>query len=194
VRTSPRTERAVRPPTIDQIPRPRGADDVHRQEPRPDDDELTFAAWYAASWDSARRLATRLVGDATDGEDLAASVLADVWLRWRTAGRPDTPDAYLQRAIRNRSTTVFRQRDRDRSTAAAPLDPGSATAPDPEDTVVVRDEVAHLLARLPDDDRRVLELRYLADLTGAETARRLGLRPASVRSRVHRTRRRLAAA
>jgi RNA polymerase sigma-70 factor, ECF subfamily len=164
----------------------------HPSEPTPTEADHAFAAWYAASWEGARRLATRLVGDATDGEDLAASVLVDVWHRWRTAGMPDRPDAYLHRAIRNRSSTVFRQRDRDR--AGAPLTLDLATAPGPEDTIVVRDEVEQLLGRLPDDDRRTVELLYLDGLSCAETARRLGVRPASVRSRVHRTRRRLAAA
>jgi RNA polymerase sigma-70 factor, ECF subfamily len=183
----------VLPRTTDRTRPPGTAEDVLGPGPMPSSDELAFAAWYAASWDGARRLATRLVGDATDGEDLAASVLVDVWHRWHTTGRPDTPDAYLHRAIRNRSANVFRQRARDRSVGAAPLDPDAATTPGPEDTVVVRDEVAQLLDRLPDEDRRTLELLYLDDLSGAEAARRLGLRPASVRSRVLRTRRRLAA-
>jgi RNA polymerase sigma-70 factor, ECF subfamily len=182
----------VLPPTADRTIPPGPVTDGH-PAPTPTSDDLAFAAWYAASWDGARRLATRLVGDATDGEDLAASVLLDVWRRWRTTGRPDTPDAYLHRAIRNRSAAVFRQRARDRAIGATALDPGDVTTPGPEDAVVVRDEVAQLLGRLPDEDRRTLQLLYLDDLSGAEAARQLGLRPATVRSRVLRTRRRLAA-
>jgi RNA polymerase sigma-70 factor, ECF subfamily len=191
VRPSPRNGTALQPLTADRSALTTGPAEVRRPEPTTTDDELGFAAWYAASWDSARRLATRLVGDPTDGEDLAASVLVDVWHRWRTVGMPDRPDAYLQRAIRNRSTAVFRRRDRDRSVAA--LIPDLATIPSPEDAVVVRDEVGQLLGGLPDEDRRTVEFLYLDGLSCAETARRLGVRPASVRSRVHRTRRRLAA-
>jgi RNA polymerase sigma-70 factor, ECF subfamily len=153
-----------------------------------------FGAWYAQRWPPSLRLATRLVGDAEDGADIAASVLVDVWSRWQVTGMPEAPDAYLARAIRNRCASLFRRRDRERA-AMQRLQARAGTVPNEhEASIGDRDAVRRLLAALPADERRTVALLYLADQTAAETARQLGIRPASVRSRVHRTRRRLATA
>jgi RNA polymerase sigma-70 factor, ECF subfamily len=154
----------------------------------------TFAAWYAGHWEPARRLATRLVGDPTDGEDIAATVLLSVWERWERTGLPDAPGAYLNRAIRNRVASHFQRRDRERHATQRLGDGLGAAVEDPQQTVTDRIEVDELLARLPDDERRTVALRYLADLPCDDTARVLGIRPVSVRSRIHRSRRRLALA
>jgi RNA polymerase sigma factor (sigma-70 family) len=163
------------------------------ERPSSTDDHFDFGAWYALHWEDTRRLATRLVGDPSDGEDLAASVLADVWRRWRTAGVPDAPEAYLRRAVRNRAATLFRRRDLERAGLARLAEPAGTTVRGPEETVVARHEVDGLLARLPADERRTVEMVYLHDLGSADAARRLGIRAVSVRSRVLRSRRRLAA-
>jgi RNA polymerase sigma-70 factor, ECF subfamily len=151
-----------------------------------------FGAWYAERWEPSRRLATRLVGHPEDGADLAASVLVDVWARWLVTGIPDAPDAYLHRAIRNRTASHFQRRDRDRDATGRLRGEQPLSCAGPEAAVVDRDAVEGVLARLPADERRTVALLYLADLPASETARELGIRPASVRSRVHRSRRRLA--
>jgi RNA polymerase sigma-70 factor, ECF subfamily len=151
-----------------------------------------FGPWYAEHWEPALRFASRLVGDSEDGADIAASVLVDVWSRWQITGLPDAPDAYLFRALRNRVASHFQRRDRERAVTERLRAFGPATAASPEAAVADRETVADLLDRLPADERRTVTLRYLADLPATETARVLGIRPASVRSRVHRTRRRLA--
>jgi RNA polymerase sigma factor (sigma-70 family) len=154
----------------------------------------SFGAWYAERWPASLRLATRLVGDAEDGADITASVLVDVWSRWQVTGMPEAPDAYLNRAIRNRCASLFRRRDRERAAVQRLQDHASTVLDEHEASIADRDAVRRLLAALPADERRTVALLYLADQTAAETARQLGIRPASVRSRVHRTRRRLATA
>jgi RNA polymerase sigma-70 factor, ECF subfamily len=172
-------------------PRPPAA----RTRPAADDATPTdLASWYAARWEPSRRLATRLLGNPEDGADVAAAVLVDVWARWQVTGMPDTPDAYLNRAIRNRVASHFQRRDRERAAVQRfAAHAGRSPQVGPEDRAADRDAVDHLLARLPDDERRTVSLLYLSDLTCTETARELGIRPVSVRSRVHRSRRRLAA-
>jgi RNA polymerase sigma-70 factor, ECF subfamily len=154
--------------------------------------EERFGAWYAERWEPSRRLAARLAGNPEDGADIAASVLVDVWARWQLAGVPESPDAYLNRAIRNRSASHFQRRDRDRAATHRLRTEQPRSYAGPEASVVDRDAVDGVLARLPADERRTVTLLYLADLSASETARELGIRPATVRSRVHRSRRRLA--
>jgi RNA polymerase sigma-70 factor, ECF subfamily len=61
-------------------------------------------------------------------------------------------------------------------------------APTPEEEALAADErrsLRALLARLPDEQRRILELR-LAGLSGPETAAALGKTPGAVRTAQHR--------
>jgi hypothetical protein len=155
---------------------------------RPPDER--FGAWYAERWEPSRRLATQLVGHPEDGADLAASVLVDVGARWLVTGIPNAPaatctgpSATASPATSNAATGIGTPR------VASEASRRSAC---PEAAVVDRDAVEGVLARLPADERRTVALLYLADLPASETARELGTRPASVRSRVHRSRRRLA--
>jgi RNA polymerase sigma-70 factor, ECF subfamily len=152
----------------------------------------SFGAWYAERWQPSLRLATRLVGDAEDGADIAAGVLVDVWSRWQLTGVPEAPGAYLNRAIRNRCASHFRRRDRERAALQRLQGHAETLLHEHEASIDDQDAVRRLLAALPVDERRTVALVYLADQTAAETARQLGIRPASVRSRIHRSRRRLA--
>ena len=67
-------------------------------------------------------------------------------------------------------------------------------APSPEDLTVAADERGRLLAELealPEQARLVLACRYLLDLSEAETAAALELRPGTVKSRTARALERL---
>jgi RNA polymerase sigma-70 factor (ECF subfamily) len=62
-------------------------------------------------------------------------------------------------------------------------------APSPEPSVLERTEAEALvlaLERLPERDRLVLAYRYLLELSEAETAEMLGVRPGTVKSRLSR--------
>jgi RNA polymerase sigma factor (sigma-70 family) len=144
---------------------------VHRATDDP------FGEWYAARWQAAHRLAHRLLGDRVLAEDIASDTLLRVWERWQVAGEPALPDAYLARAIRNAVAATYRQ-------------PGPAE--DHGAALVDRAEAVAVLRRLPAAERQTLQLFYLDDLSAEEVARRMGVQPATVRSRLHRGRRRLA--
>jgi RNA polymerase sigma-70 factor, ECF subfamily len=150
-----------------------------------------FAAWYGDRWEPSRRLAARLTGNDADGEDIAAAVLVDVWQRWQLTGWPDAPDAYLHRAVRNRVASHLQRRDREREATVRLGQRDRSDQRDPATVVTDRVAVDEVLAELPPEERRTVELRYLADLSGPATARALGLRPVPVRSRIHRSRRRV---
>lgn len=92
---------------------------------------------------------------------------------------------------------VRKQASRLRAQPSEPLDVSSEpTAPgvDPAEAAA-RSEVVNLvrmaLAAARDQDRELLELRYLAGWSNEELARQLGLSPGAVRKRLHDARRRL---
>jgi RNA polymerase sigma factor (sigma-70 family) len=69
--------------------------------------------------------------------------------------------------------------------------PGSET---PEDSTLVaerRRQVRQSLAALPADLRRAILSRFWGEMSDSEAARRLGVEPATVRTRIHRSLRRL---
>lgn len=71
---------------------------------------------------------------------------------------------------------------------------GRAPAPDecdPQQLVVDREELRHALAHLKPDQRRVIALRYGADLSEAEIAQVLGWPIGTVKSRLNRAREKL---
>jgi RNA polymerase sigma factor (sigma-70 family) len=150
-----------------------------------------FGTWYAEQWPAAQRHAARLIGDTSTAEDIASDVLVKVWQRWQVAGQPDVPQAYIRRSIHNAVATTIRRRQRDR--AVLHRVEHEHVQDDPASFLADRDEVAQLLARLPESERTTMTMVYLDDLPAAEVARQLGIEPASVRSRLLRGRRRLLA-
>ncbi|MFA9430777.1 RNA polymerase sigma factor [Egicoccus sp. AB-alg2] len=157
----------------------------------PDDVEVGSAAWYAQRWERARRLAGHLLGDWADAEDVASEVLLRVWARWERHGLPDNPDAYVARALRNEVVNRFRRRDRERRSLALSRVPTDVAGP--EDHTAERDHVDRLLRHLTPADRDTVVAHYLDDRSCEDIADELALAPASVRARLHRSRRRLAA-
>ncbi len=63
--------------------------------------------------------------------------------------------------------------------------------PDPQEQVAQREEVRQALVKLSSDQRRVIALRYGADLTEIDIGLVLGLPVGTVKSRLHRARERL---
>ena len=91
------------------------------------------------------------------------------------------------RAIAAREALRILDRRREAPLEAAPEPPDRHD----EDLALERLAVRAELARLPEDDRRLLHGAYWEDLTGADLSRRLGRPEATIRVRVHRIRRRL---
>ncbi len=129
------------------------------------------------------RLAYVLCGDLSQAEDAVADAYARVWPRW-AAGRVDDLGAYLRRAvvngIRNRHRHFLVRRRYEESWSPGPgpreLDEG----------VAERELLWAAVRRLPLPQQQVVVLRYLEDLSEAETARVLGVPPGTVKSRLAR--------
>ncbi len=144
----------------------------------------------------AFRVAYLITRDAADAEDVAQEALVKAW---RALGRfrdsePLRP--WLLRIVaneaRNRRRSAGRRAHLLLRAQAAQLS-GDA-APSPEElaaTVEQRQQLLAELEALPEQARLVLACRFLLELSEAETATVLGVRPGTVKSRTARALERL---
>ena len=139
-----------------------------------------FEEFAVARTPQLYRAAWLMCGDAHRAEDLVQDTLAKVYVRWhRRLGAPiEHPVAYAHTTLARTYISAQRRRsNHERPTEHLPetSDPGADAATG----IALRaalDELAPL-------DRAVLVLRYLEDVSVADTADALGVSPGAVRNR-----------
>jgi RNA polymerase sigma factor (sigma-70 family) len=159
-----------------------------------------FEAFYRDHIDQVRRFVARRVDD----PHLAADLTADVFLAAIDAAPTFVPSrgpviAWLYGVGRNTIAGEARRRSRElqairRISGQRLIDPASLARI--EERIDAEHESRRLyraLAELNDDDRTLLELVALDGLSVADAARSLGVKPATARVRLHRSRARLTA-
>jgi len=160
----------------------RAADDDAALAARARDDPAAFAPLYERYLDPVYRYCYRRLGAREAAEDAAAAVFARA-LAALPAYRDGSFRAWLFAIAHNAvADNHRRQRARPEAPLEAAGDPPDR-APTPEEIALENDErgsVRALLTALPDDQRRVLEMR-LAGLSGAEIATALGRSVAAVK-------------
>lgn len=122
--------------------------------------------------------------DRAAAEDVYQLVFTEIW---RRGAQYDA----ARGSLATWALTIARSRaiDELRRRRPEPLDPATlpepaATGPSPEDAVLDRWRMAHLLARLPAEERDLLRLRFYGELTQVEIAERAGLPLGTVKSRM----------
>ncbi|MDY7099598.1 MAG: SigE family RNA polymerase sigma factor [Actinomycetota bacterium] len=149
-----------------------------------DDTDAEFSAVVRDRQDALARLAYALCGDPQHAEDAVAEAFAKVYVQWRR-GRVDDLAPYLRRAVinqvhaRHRRRALERREERRHTVDGRTHDRFDARVDDHE---VLWDA----LATLPLSQRSVVVLRIVEDLSEAETARALGVRKGTVKSRLSR--------
>ena len=149
------------------------------------------------SWDwrrleqRARREAGRVLADPISVDDAVQEALLRAWRHRDRVSGADGPEPWMAQIARNealriagRSSLRFRREteltERDEPAAPSPI-------PAPEHF-----DVRRALRPLPAEDRRLLALRYFADLSHPEVADALDVPVGTVKVRLHRLRARLA--
>lgn len=147
-------------------------------------DRLAFAPLYRRYVDRIYRYCYRRLGTREAAEDATAAVFAKA-LAALPRYRDGSFRSWLFAIAHNTIASEFRRRAARPEGAPAGTDAAllADPAPSPEDAALAaeaRASVLGLLPRLPEEQRRVLELR-LAGLSGPEIAHVLGRSPGSVR-------------
>lgn len=136
----------------------------------------------------ARDFARREMADPSGSEDVAQDVLITIHQARHTYDPARSFAAWMFAIIRHRLVDHMRKVRRIRSrevTDETVLDAAAAQEND-DATDLLGDEIREALARLPESQRRVIELLKLESLGVAETARRLGLSESNVKVTAHR--------
>lgn len=137
-----------------------------------------FDDFFMASLPRVLRLAQRLAGSRPTAEEIAAEAFARAFARWSKVGALPYREAWVMRVAANLAIDSVRRRP-------PPLVAPEA-AVDPTDSIALRATLVHALRALPDHQREAVVLRYLADLSEADVAVALGVKPGTVKSHLHR--------
>ncbi len=151
------------------LPRPRASAD------RSDAD---FEIFVASRLPRLLKLGRALAGDEHRGADLVQDALERTLMNW---SKVDDPDAYVRRAMVNRSVSVWRKLRHERPLPERD-DAGSQGRLDrPHDH-----ELFAAVRQLPPRQRAVIALRYYEDLSEVRTAEVLGCSVGTVKSQASR--------
>jgi RNA polymerase sigma factor (sigma-70 family) len=137
--------------------------------------DTTFESRFVELYPRAFALAYRMLGNRAAAEDIAAETMARVLLRWDRLD-PDRVAGWVLKVAANQAIDLMRRKGR-------VLDAGVV---DLEDSTTLRIALAEALRKLPRRQREAVTLRYLSDLSEADTAVALGISAGSVKTHVHR--------
>jgi len=165
---------------------------THRQDPEMDSDREQFEDLYRKYYDEILYFAARR-SDPQTARDVTAETFLAAWRRLATL-KPAKERAWLYVTARNMLANEYRGQGRrarlDQRLQSQPY----TDADDPADRVADELHARQLFDLLPPKDREVLALTEWEQLDIVTAARVAGCSPATFRVRLHRARRRLAAA
>jgi RNA polymerase sigma-70 factor (ECF subfamily) len=139
--------------------------------------------------DASYRLAHAILGQRAEAEDATHDAFVTAWRNWSTLRDRALFERWFDRILINTCRNRLRQRARWRSHDLSGELP--VTTPDALGTLHERSVLWPALAQLAPDHRVVVALRFYRDLRVDEIAARLGVRPGTVKSRLHRALREL---
>jgi len=134
-----------------------------------------FDAAFVQLYPRCLGLALRMLGNRQSAEDVASETMARALLAWDRLD-PDRVAGWVLRVTANQSIDLMRRKGRVLEVGVVNL----------EESTTLRLALVDALRRLPKRQREAIALRYLSDLSEAETAAALGVSVGSVKTHVHR--------
>jgi RNA polymerase sigma-70 factor (sigma-E family) len=152
--------------------------------------DASFAEFMDQAGPALLRTAWFLTGDTDRAQELTQAALVKTYLVWDKIDR-DSPLAYARRCLVNHKIDVWRATRHEVVTDLT--SPGlearssslGAASPSNDTTHAVtdhRDDLVRRLARLPEQQRKIVVLRYYADQSEASVADALGISVGTVKS------------
>jgi RNA polymerase sigma-70 factor (sigma-E family) len=144
--------------------------------------DAEFTAFVEHATRSLIGTAWLLTGDGEAAHELVQAALVKTYVAWPRIRRGEAL-AYARRVLINQRTDTWRATRREVTSAMTPEPPwqslgGTQTG----DTIENREEVVRMLATLPEQQRKVVVMRYYADLSEQAVADLLGISVGSVKS------------
>jgi RNA polymerase sigma-70 factor (sigma-E family) len=141
-----------------------------------------FDQLYQQQWWPMLRLATGLVDQRAAAEDVVQDAFAALYRKWDSIRDPQAAVGYLRTSVVNGSRNALRRRSIARKHLHALVE-DTVEGADHTTVLTAEHQLARAaFARLPDRQREVLTLRYIAELADAEIAEATGLSLGGVRS------------
>ncbi|WBC13059.1 SigE family RNA polymerase sigma factor [Micromonospora sp. WMMA1998] len=147
-----------------------------------------FEEFYRNSRQRVVTVLYALGGDRGEAQDAAQEAYARAWQRWPRISAYDDPEAWV-RTVGHRLLINRWRKVRNSVVAYRRHGPQPAVGPPSENTVVLITALRQLSA----DQREAIVLHHLADLSVAEIAAQTGVPTGTVKARLSRGRRALAA-
>ena len=138
------------------------------------------------------REARRVLRDGDAAEEAVQEAMARAWRRRGACERPEAPLAWMLQITRNEAFRLREGRQRRWSREELKEDPEPAPTEDRRIDEVIGDVFTEqLLSGLAEEERKLVRLRYVNDLSQPDVARTLDLPEGTVKVRLHRIRKRL---
>jgi RNA polymerase sigma factor (sigma-70 family) len=131
----------------------------------------SFESVYSRNWQPLYRLATLMVGNCAEGEDLAQEAFTKWYAR---RDKIQNPDAYLRTVLVNLCKGRYRKR--------ATVGRHAHLFENPNEAEAVQEPLFDVINRLPAKQKAAVVLRYYEGRQDDEIATILACRPGTVRS------------
>jgi RNA polymerase sigma-70 factor (sigma-E family) len=152
------------------------------------DDRERFERWVTEHQPVVFRAAYLILRDRSGAEDVAQETFIRAFRSFERSEDGEAVRPWLYRIAVNTALNELRRRKRE-TNAYAQLDEAPVT--DPIEGSATRFAVADAINGLPDHLRIAVVCRYYLDLSEREIAKAMGIRPGTVKSRLHHARRQL---
>jgi RNA polymerase sigma-70 factor (sigma-E family) len=140
-------------------------------------DEAAFREFAAAQLSALLRPAYYLAGNWDEAQELVQSALVTMYVHWGRLGKDVDRYLYVRKVLLNTYRSSLRKGWRSREVGGAVAEPLVVHTGAEE-----RDHQRTLLLALPPQQRAVIVLRYLQDLSIKQTAEVLGVSEGTVKS------------
>jgi RNA polymerase sigma-70 factor (sigma-E family) len=149
-----------------------------------------FTQFYEDEVQRMVRSLTLVTGDLTTAEEVVAEAFARAWSRWPQVSATRRPGAWVMRVALNLANDRWRRRRIERRKAAAVARADESWDPQPQ----IDQRLWRAVRDLPEHERTLVALRYIADLSQVEIAEALGVATGTVASGLNRARHKLGVA
>ena len=130
------------------------------------------------------RLAAFILGNTRDAEDATHDALERAWVKRSSLRELETAQSWFDKILINVCRDRLR-RHRYTLPLSSPVGDTIAEQRDPIQEALSKDEILRALDKLGFDQRVVIVLRFMADLTIEAISDRLGVPAGTVKSRIH---------